>query len=338
MKKILLYVERTMAPGLMPLFEETIHFSEEPGSSLSQTLGPDWVRIIIYVPDLVLEETISKLKTRLEETETRHLIEVDSPDVVISPELEVEKKKAEAEQRAPEKPLIEKLVEETEEHTRIQTDTVILGAIAAIVALIGLFFNNVGIVIGAMLIAPFLGPIHALAINTAIGNVRNVLGSARVLGALLLMVIGFSLLTTAALSLVINLPLTPEITARMTASPVYILMAILLGFAAIVALSHGIPEGVAGVAVAAAMLPPAVVTGVAIVLKPSGALYALILTLQNVIGLITGAILAVIALRIGPRTYYEQWLARQFTRRLAWILGMALLILLIISLLLRSGA
>ncbi len=69
------------------------------------------------------------------------------------------------------------------------------------------------------------------------------------------------------IGLVHPLQLTPEILLRTEVSPVYELLAVLLGFASILSLSRGILESLAGVAVSASLLPPAVATGILLVIS-----------------------------------------------------------------------
>jgi uncharacterized membrane protein len=147
------------------------------------------------------------------------------------------------------------------------------------------------------------------------------------------MLIGIALVATFLLSLVFQLSVTSEIAARMVSNVVYIIMAILLGFATIIALSRGIPEGMAGVAIAAALLPPAVVTGIALIIEPSGAFSAFVLTLQNVVGLIAGAIGAVVILDIRPREASDQHRAHQILSRIGTLLIVVLLVLVALTLL-----
>jgi uncharacterized membrane protein len=111
-------------------------------------------------------------------------------------------------------------------------------------------------------------------------------------------------------------------------------MAILLGVATMIALSKGIPEGIAGVGIAAALLPPAVVSGIAVVLYPQGAIKALVLTLQNVVGLIAGSIIGVMFLHIGPRDLFTRIQSRQVIIRVAWFLVILIIFLVVISFLL----
>jgi uncharacterized hydrophobic protein (TIGR00341 family) len=330
MKKVVIYTTPELLPTIEPLLENTLHFTGERGkvAGAKDTVGR--MMVSVYLPDSLLEGFVSRLRSFANEVDRRIVVEVTSPDFIISPILE-EMKARLVEEKPKERPSIEGLVEATEAYTVLDLDKAALAAIAGVVALIGLFLNNVGVIIGAMLISPLLGPIYALAINTAVGNVSQVLRCLKVLGALVGMIVLFSILSTAALSQFMVLPITPEIESRMVASPVYIVMATLLGFAIILALSKGIPEGIAGVAVAAALLPPAVVVGIAAVIAHAGLLKALILTLQNISGLGLGSILAVTTLHIHPRDSYGEWRARRFLRRIAWILVVIFILLLIIS-------
>jgi uncharacterized hydrophobic protein (TIGR00341 family) len=330
MKKVVIYATPGLLSSIQPFLAGTLHFTaERPRMEGSEdTVGR--MAITVYLPDSLLENFVSRVRSLVTDVDKRIVVEVTSPDFIISPILDEIKAKL-VPKKPKEKPPIERLVEATEPYVVLDWDKAILAAIAGVVALIGLFLNNIGVIIGAMLISPLLGPIYALAINTAAGNVSQVGKCVKVLAALLGMIILFSILTTAALSSFMTLPLTSEIQSRMVASPVYIVMAILLGFATILALSKGIPEGVAGVAVAAALLPPAVVVGIAAVIAPAGLLKALLLTLQNIFGLGLGSILAVTALHIHPRDSYGEWKAKRFLMRIAWILAVIFIILLVLS-------
>jgi uncharacterized hydrophobic protein (TIGR00341 family) len=348
MKKVIITVPREHAPKLEPLLIDTLYFIEDVA---------DNKRITVFVLDEMLEDMIEKTHDTLDipegskfsrplwtgiisriqntfgESDKNTIIEVYSPDFILSPFLENLKKESEDKKKPRERPSIEKMIQSTEGYSRFDLNGVVLAAIAGIVALIGLFLNNVGIIIGAMLISPLLGPIYALAITTAIGDVKKIFGCIRIIVMYVGMLIGIALVATFLLSLVFQLSVTDEIAARMVSSVVYIVMAILLGFATIVALSRGIPEGMAGVAIAAALLPPAVVTGIAMVIEPSGAFSALILTLQNVVGLIAGAVGAVIVLDIRPREASDQDRAHRILSQIGTLLILIMLVLIALTLL-----
>jgi uncharacterized hydrophobic protein (TIGR00341 family) len=324
MKKIIVTAKKEEAPNIPPVLGNVFFYREE-----LQNL----TRFTIIIPDHELDDIISKLQQSLQFMDKKTLIEVYSPDFVIYPIQEEKEKNGGNEKKKKERSPIEKLLESAGTYEQLDLNLLILASIAAVVALIGLFLNNIGIIIGSMLLSPLLGPIYAFALNTAVGRGRVVLASFRTILVLVGGIIGFSLVTTWVLSLFITLPLTAEILSRMVSSPIYIIMAVMLGFATIVALSQGIPEGIAGVAVAAALLPPAVVTGIAPIVHSEGTLGALILTLQNVFGLMAGSVAGVIALQIGPRSYGEKRTARTIIIRIAWLLAVMVLLLFFLSLL-----
>jgi len=297
------------------MLDDLIH---QTGGSIQKQSRPIWTGII---PDY---ETASKEDDRIT------LIEVSTPDFVISPFVEKLKEQFGYTKKRSTTP-IEQIIAETESLAEFDQNKLILAAIAGIVALIGLFLNNIGIIIGAMLLSPLLGPIYAVAVYVAVGDVRTTMRCIGILGLMVFMLVSIAALATYALSFVIPLTLTPEILSRQDPNAIYILMAVLLGFATMIALSKGIPEGIAGVAIAAALLPPAVVTGLSIALFPAGAAKAAILTLQNIVGLIAGSIIGVLFLHIGPRDFFAQGLSRQLIIRGLWLLAILIVFLVIIS-------
>ena len=290
--------------------------------------------IAIYVPDDQLGGFVQKIRELPGIDQEDNIVEVSNLDFVISTKLDELKKEQEAKQPEEKKksvPLVEQLIESTDPHTVFDSDKVVLAAIAGVVALIGLFLNNVGVIIGAMLISPLLGPIYAFSVNAAVGNSIKVFRCIRIIASLLLMVVLISFVATVALSFFTTLTITPEISSRLTAAPIFVVMGGLLGFATILALVKGIPEGIAGVAVAAALLPPAVVIGIALAIAPASAIKAVTLTLQNIFGLITGALVALIVLQVRPRTFIEQWRAKQFLKRIAWVLAVLIILIVILT-------
>jgi uncharacterized hydrophobic protein (TIGR00341 family) len=297
------------------MLDDLIH---QTNGSISKPSRPLWTGII---PDY---ETITSADDRIT------LIEVSTPDFVISPFVEKIREQYGLKKKESRTP-IEKIIAETEPLTEFDRTKFILAAIAGLVALIGLFLNNIGIIIGAMLLSPLLGPIYALAVYVAIGDMKTTARCIGILGLMVFMLVGIAALATFALSFVIPLTLTQEILARQDPNAIYILMALLLGFATMTALSKGIPEGIAGVAIAAALLPPAIVTGLSLVLFPVGAAKAAILTLQNIVGLIAGSIIGALFLHIGPRDLLAVGFSRQFIIRTLWFLAVLIVFLVIVS-------
>lgn len=342
MKKVIITVPRCK--------QETVEKSLT-GVAYTVVESEEWVRYTLYVYEGMLDEMIKKTQEGLNGNPRRGtgaplwtgiipeirdaaggedrftLIEVSSPDFIISPYLDRLKEEWRAQAPKEDRAPVEKILASVEDYSRLDINKVILAAIAGIVALIGLFLNNTGIIIGAMLLSPLLGPIYALAISVAVADRRATIDCVKVLAVYVFLLIGIAAVVTLPLSYLVDLGMTTEIASRMDANSVYIVMAILLGLATIIALAKGIPEGIAGVAIAAALLPPAVVTGIALAWHPAGFLDALTLTLQNVVGLVTGSLIGVIFLKIGPRDLFAHYQAKKTIARIAWFLAAMIVLL-----------
>ncbi|AIG97660.1 MULTISPECIES: TIGR00341 family protein [Archaeoglobus] len=282
-------------------------------------------RIELYVQDSETEELVSRIKDKLDLRYKESIIEVYKPEFVISP--------ASRREKAEEKTPVEKLVEMTKSYASLNPGRSVVTAIAGVIALSGLIMNNAVIVIGAMLLAPLLGPIHGFAVNLSVGYVKLAFRSALNLLFDLFLTMVFSTLFAMMIGLVHPLQLTPEILLRTEVSPVYELLAVLLGFASILSLSRGILESLAGVAVSASLLPPAVATGILLVISPPLAVKSLTLTLQNVAGLMAGSLAGVYVSGIRAERYYEKKVARAYLARSLIALTLLLIALLFLSIL-----
>ena len=310
MKKILINARYEDFSSLEPLLEGYLHIDNKE---------ENYVEVRVFVPDADINSAIEKLRQPLDLRYKESLIEVSTPDFVISSALQRAEKKVKSSPKTP----VEKLIDTAKDYTKIDYWHLILAGIAGLIALMGLFLNNVAIIIGAMLLSPILGPIHSFAIYSATGKVNEAFRSILVLAVNLLLIFVLALAATFLMSLftefftesVLNLTLTEEIMIRTVSNPIYIIMAILLGIASIIALTKNISELIAGVAVAAALLPPTVVAGITVVLMPERSPGAVLLVLDNVIGLIAGALIATLALRIAPRNGSDVKTAKNFIRR-----------------------
>ena len=295
-----------------------------------EDLENNLVRVDIYVNDALLDELIPKLQNSVDLRHKESVIEVSSPDFVISSSLEKKEKKIKKEGRA----TVEELLASSKKYTRIDAGKTTLIIIAGIIALIGLFMNNSPVIIGAMLLSPLLGPIYSFVINTSVGRSKDAWLSLLNMGIMLILVIITSYLATILISLFIPVSLTPEILMRFNTNPIYILMAILLGFAAVFAYAKGLSESIAGIAIAAALLPPLAVSGITLAMYLNYAAKPLLLTMENVVGLIAGGLIAIITLKIEPRRYYEKAKAKKMLHRLYFTLLSLLVLLAILSLIL----
>ena len=185
--------------------------------------------------------------------------------------------------------------------------------ISTVIALTGLFMNSPAVVIGAMLISPLIGPLTAFSFNAAIGRPKKMF-EAFVSGFILIItVITVSSVVSLLAMQFIDIPITNEIEARTTPSPVDVVLGILLGVAAGIAMISIIPGILVGVAIAAALVPPATIIGIGLALFDldifSG---ALLLTSSNVVGLILGCTVVFLVRGITPRKYHERTGAKKY--------------------------
>ena len=322
MKKIVITV-RKEEYSKIKLLMENLHSTESEKNGI--------IQFLVYLPDRQLDDFIIKVRDAIDLRYKDNLIEVSTPDFVVSTHLQ--RLEEQLELRESPRP-IEELVVSTRIYVSLDYGRVAITTIAGLVALTGLFLNNTAIVIGAMILSPILGPISAFAILTAVGNIHDALRSMGNLVVLLGSVIFFSFLSTAIIAQVFPLSLTPEITSRTEVNPIYVIMTLLLGFAIILALTREISEILAGIAVAAALIPPTVVVGLLLVLDPPAAVQAGILVLENVIGLMAGALLGTAFLRLAPRAREEKSIARRIMIRAIFVFSILVILLVILSVIL----
>jgi uncharacterized hydrophobic protein (TIGR00341 family) len=135
---------------------------------------------------------------------------------------------------------------------------VVLVVLSTLVAAIGLIADNVAVVIGAMVIAPLLGPNLALSLGTALGDAALMRKASRTLVAGLLLAIGLS----AAIGFCWPCDVTSaELSLRTQAGLDSVALALASGAAAALSLTTGLSSVLVGVMVAVALLPPAATLG-----------------------------------------------------------------------------
>jgi len=200
---------------------------------------------------------------------------------------------------------------------------------STITAAIGLLENNVAVIIGAMVIAPLLGPNLALALSTALGDVklmkRAVLANISGLGFAILLSIALGYVWTGSLD-------SHEIISRTHVGFDGIILAIVSGAAAVLSLTTGVSSVLVGVMVAVALLPPATTMGVMIgagnydLAAGAGLLLAV-----NIVCVNLSAKIVFLVKGVGPRTWYEKKTAGKAMRRylVFWVVALVILALLI---------
>jgi uncharacterized hydrophobic protein (TIGR00341 family) len=270
------------------------------------------LRYTAITPDAVSRNVIADLNKILDTRQTEIYLISHNIDATFSDHLQ---KIAEEEKKEVRK--MNKFVEEfhalTEPSVEINPALLIMIVIASSTALVGLFTNNASLVIGAMLLSPLLGPITAFAYNASVGKPEKMLKATLNIFILTITVGATGAALTFASTFFMDVPITEEILARTVMSPVFLIVAILLGFAGGIAMSSDIPGILVGVAIAAALVPPAVVTGIGVALLDYDMfINALTLTVANLLGLVLGTMTIFYIMGVTPRKYFEKQKAKKY--------------------------
>jgi uncharacterized hydrophobic protein (TIGR00341 family) len=207
--------------------------------------------------------------------------------------------------------------------------------LSAVVAAIGLRHNSVTIIIGAMVIAPLLGPNMAMALGTALGD----LSLLRRASLTALAGIGTAMALSVIIGMLVHVdPALSEMASRTRVGPGDIVLALASGCAGALAFTTGVSATLIGVMVAVALLPPIVTFGLLLGgEQPALAMGALSLFLMNLICVNLAGVATFLVQGIRPATWWEKGRAVKATR-IAIVLWVALLAALTgLILLLRKG-
>ena len=129
-------------------------------------LGEDGLQQMrLLVPDHKIQSTLDKLQSALETQPNEKIVVL--PVEVSLPKLSDEERRDEDTATATR----EILYSGVEKNSHLDIGYVLLVVLSTIVAAVGLIKNNVAVIIGAMVIAPLLGPNLALGLGTAYGDV-----------------------------------------------------------------------------------------------------------------------------------------------------------------------
>jgi uncharacterized hydrophobic protein (TIGR00271 family) len=162
------------------------------------------------------------------------------------------------------------------------------------IATFGLLENNVAVIIGAMIVAPFIAPIGSVSFGVVDGD-----GAMWRRGVLTLAIgTGVSIVLAALLTSIVPLPTVgSEIMARSQPNLLDLGVALAAGLiAAFAKLRPSIAGTVAGTAIAVAIMPPICVVGIAVAhgLMPL-ARGALLLFLTNLLGIMLASMVVYVA-------------------------------------------
>lgn len=263
--------------------------------------------IIVQVKDELVDDVVEILRSRgLEE---KGSIFIMPPGISITKKEEVSEEKKK--KIAPRVELIAKATESSE----LTRSFFYLTIISAFVATLGLLFDSTAVVIGAMVIAPLLGPSISICVSTVLGEAKMFRAS------LLNLFIGLAIaimVSTVTAWATINSGLIPpllapeiqlpkEILERTDLNVLFIGLALASGAAGAYSFAERKGELLVGVMIAVALIPPAGVAGIGMALLDSEIfLGATLLLLVNVICINIAGTLVLWKIGVRPTRIFKE--------------------------------
>lgn len=207
----------------------------------------------------------------------------------------------------------EELYEQVQAGAKLDRDFLLLVLFSTIVAAIGLLEDNVAVIIGAMVIAPLLGPNLALSLGATLGDKDLIIKALKT---------GFSGLGLAfVLAFIIGLiwqgqTMSLEILSRTDVGLDGMVLAAVSGAAGVLSLTAGASSVLVGVMVAVALLPPVVTSGIMLSAGDfSSSFGALLLLCVNIVCVNLAAKLIFMMKGVEPRTWYKKQKAQGARKR-----------------------
>ena len=153
----------------------------------------------------------------------------------------------------------DELYDDIDESLHIKPNYLLMVVLSSVIAALGMRSGQTAVVIGAMVIAPLLGPTMGLALAATVGDAR--LGSRA--ATTLLVGSVFAVLAGALVGWLVTIdPSVPELRNRTIVQPADIALALACGGAGVLALSRGASLSLVGVMIAVALVPPLAAAGV----------------------------------------------------------------------------
>lgn len=206
---------------------------------------------------------------------------------------------------------------------------ILLVVLSALVATIGLLRANVAIIIGAMVIAPLLGPNMGMALSATLGDLA--LAKRAIKTSLLGIAIALAIAIVLGVFSEVDVR-NPEIASRLQVSYADVVLALASGAAGALSFTSGVPGSLIGVMVAVALLPPLMVFGLFL---GDGqfqtSLNALLLLVTNLVCVNISGVAMFLYQGVRPHKWWETKKAKKQTRIAiaVWMILLAILSILI---------
>jgi uncharacterized hydrophobic protein (TIGR00341 family) len=218
---------------------------------------------------------------------------------------------AEDDEEAPDRIGREELYAELSDAGELTPFFMVMSVLSAVVCAFGLLMDDIAVVIGAMVIAPLLGPLVALSLATTLADAdlarEGLIAGAAGLGVTFLLALGMGWAVPVDAA-------TPAVANRSTVEMGHVGLALAAGAAGTLAYTTGTAAAVIGVMVAVALVPPLVAGGLLLgdghVTRAGG---ALLLTLVNLICVNLAGVVSFLAQGVRPNRWWEAERAKKAT-------------------------
>jgi uncharacterized hydrophobic protein (TIGR00341 family) len=223
----------------------------------------------------------------------------------------------------------EELYNSIVKNAHLDSTYLLLVFLSTVVVAIGLLEDNVAVVIGAMVIAPLLGPNMALALGAALGDMALMWKATKTTIAGITLALSLSI--TLGLIYPLNLD-SHELMARTDVGLDSVVLALASGAAAVVSLTTGLASVLVGVMVAVALLPPTATLGLMIGAgQPKLAVGAALLLAVNIVSVNLAAKIVFWIRGVKPRSWLEKQQANQsmVTYMVIWAITLVVLLVVI---------
>jgi uncharacterized hydrophobic protein (TIGR00341 family) len=302
-----------------------------------EPIDENMVLLRVLVRSDKTEAVIKELESRFQTSPSFRLVIFEVEATVPKPEEEEKPGETETgetgeekEAKDPQRIACAELVERLSASATINRVFLMTVILSTVVAAIGLIRDNLAVIIGAMVIAPLLGPNMTLSLGTTLGDLKLVRNALRVnavgLFIPLLLAVGIGFLAPVD-------PSVREIISRTEVSLSDLVLALAAGSAGALAFTTGLSSALVGVMVAVALLPPLVTTGL---LVGAGdwklALGSLLLTATNIICINLAGVATFLWQGVQPQHWWETRRAKRVVRiaGAVWVVLLGLLALLIV--------
>jgi len=226
------------------------------------------------------------------------------------------------------------LIWSAEKSAGANLDYIVMIVLSAALATLGLLTNSVAVIIGAMLVAPLMSPISSFSIGMATG----ILHLTRRASVTLFTGVTLALLISIVMGVLLPIDTpTEEMLARGSPNLLDAAIALVSGWVAAYATARrGIPAALAGVAIAAALMPPISTIGLGIALRDIDLAFgANLLFLANIAFIIAAQYITFLWMGMHPTEDRE---GATLNRSRAWWIVLFLITLIVLLIFARLGS